>query len=390
MENNGAWQLPDEVQMLQETVRRFMRTEVLPLEEKLEHDATSLLPDDLVRLRKQAQELGLWMLRTPAEYGGAGLSLLAQAVAAEEASQCRMGAYVPGCNAFGKDPPIVIFKGSDELKERYGLPSVAGEKKGFVAISEASGGSDPARSIRCRAVRKGDKYIVNGTKMWITDAQSSDWGVVYVRTGDQGDRGGITCLVVENPSPGLSFKKIEVIRSYPPFEVTFENVEVPVANRIGEEGEGFRIADGWLTGQRVPYAATSIGLAQAALNLAIPWVLEREVFGSKLADKQAIQWMLADSEIEIRAARLLVYQAAWKGDLGQDFKTEAAIAKLVATETASRVIDRVIQMFGGLGIAAEMPLERWYRESRIRRIGEGPSEVQRMLVARHLLKGGRR
>jgi acyl-CoA dehydrogenase len=150
------------------------------------------------------------------------------------------------------------------------------------------------------------------------------------------------------------------------------------------------LAETWLVHARIPYAAAVIGVAQAALQLAIDWTKQRETFGSKLADKQAIQWMIADSEIELRAARLLVYQAAWKGDLGQDIKVDASICKVYATEIAGKVVDRCIQMFGGLGVAREMPLERWHREMRIKRIGEGPSEVHRMVVARDLLGGQRK
>jgi acyl-CoA dehydrogenase len=322
-------------------------------------------------------------MRTPAEFGGAGLSLLGQAVVAEEAARCRMGAYVPACGAFGNDPPNVIFIASPPIIQKYAQTILRGGAKSFVAISEASGGSDPARSIKCRAELKGDRYLVNGSKLWITGAADADWGIVFVRTGT--GRGGITCLVVDNPTPGLTMKPIPVIRSYSPYELHFDNVEVPVENRIGAEGEGFKVAEKWLVEGRVPYAAGTLGIAQAALELAIEWCLQREAFGSKLADKQAIQWMLADSEMEIQSARLLVYQAAWAGDLGRDMKFESSMAKVVATETAGRVVDRAIQIFGGLGVSCELPLERWYRELRIKRIGEGPSEVQRMVVARHLL-----
>jgi acyl-CoA dehydrogenase len=383
----GAWELPEELALLRDTVRRFMKEQVKPAEDKVEHDAYALPPELLKPLREQARALGLWCIRSPAEYGGAGLSLLGQAIVAEEASRCRMGAYIPACGAFGSDPPNVLFLGTQSQIERYALPTINEGKRAFFAISEASGGSDPARSIRTRAVLKGDRYVLNGTKLWITGANRADYGIVFARTGEQGQRGGITCFIVDANTPGLTMKPIPVIRSYFPYELNFVDVEVPVENRLGEEGEGFKIAEKWLVEGRVPYAAGTIGIAQEALEMAIEWSQQRETFGSKLADKQAIQWMLADSEIELRAARLLVYQAAWNGDLGRDLKIEASIAKVFATETAGRVVDRCIQIFGGLGISRELPLERWYRELRIKRIGEGPSEVQRMVVARHLLGG---
>ena len=384
----GAWELPEELRLLQETARRFMLHEVKPVDDALPHDAFTVPKELLLPLQEKARAAGLWCIRTPAEHGGTGLNLLGQAVVAEEAARCRMGSYIPACGAFGRDPPNVIFMGTREQIDRYALPTVEGKRKAFVAISESSGGSDPARAIRCRAVRDGDHYIINGAKMWITDAGNCDWGILFARTGAQGERGGITCLIVDSDTPGISFKRIPVIRSYSPYEIHFDNAAIPAANRLGEEGQGFKVAEKWLIEGRVSYAANVIGTAQAAIEMATDWALQRETFGSKLSQKQAIQWMIADSEMELRAARLLVYQAAWAGDLGRDLKIESSIAKVVATETAGRVVDRAIQIFGGLGVSQEMPLERWYRELRIKRIGEGPSEVQRMVVARHLL--GRR
>jgi acyl-CoA dehydrogenase len=186
----------------------------------------------------------------------------------------------------------------------------------------------------------------------------------------------------------MTCREIPVIRAWSPYEVSFQDVEVPVENRLGEEGQGFALAEKWLVEGRVPYAAGTIGIAQAALAIAIDWAREREVFRTKLADKQAIQWMIADSEMELRAARLLTYEAARRADAGLNFKTEASIAKVVATETAGRVVDRCIQIMGGMGVSKEMPLERWYRELRIKRIGEGPSEVHRMVLSREMVNSG--
>ncbi len=385
MENTGSWELPEELRMFRDTVRRFMEQEVKPLEDKLPHDAYTLEPEPLKALQKKARDLGLWCLETPAEHGGAGLNLLGQCVAAEEASKCRMGAYIAGCGAFGFDPPNVIWKGTAEQIRKYGRANVESGTKAFVAISEASGGSDPARAIMSRAERKGDRYILNGTKVWISGAGQANWGVLFARVGESKGREGITSFIVEKDKPGITLAPIPVIRSYFPYEVHFQDYEIPVENRLGEEGQGFAFAEDWLVHGRVPYAAATIGIAQAALDLAVAWAKQRKTFGSHLADKQAIQWMIANSEVELRAARLLVYQAAWNGDLGRDIKIDASVAKLYGTETAGRVVDRCIQIFGGLGVAQEMPLERWHRELRIKRIGEGPSEVHRMLISRDLL-----
>ncbi|MDF1855306.1 acyl-CoA dehydrogenase family protein [Pseudooceanicola sp.] len=384
----GAWAMPDEYRELQATVRRFVQSDIKAVEDTLPHDATYCPSDKLKPLQDKAKSLGLWCVRTPAEFGGAGLNLLGQAVFAEEAKQVRMGLYNPAMGAFGIDPPNVIWEGNRQQIEKYGLPGVDKGSKCFVAISESSGGADPGRAIQLKAEQVGNKYILNGSKMWITGADKADWGIVYARTGGRG-RSGITSFIVDRDTPGLTVKEIPVIRAYSPFELHFDNVEIPIENRLGEEGQGFALAEKWLVDNRISYSAGTLGVASAALDIAIAWAKERETFGSKLADKQAVQWMLADSDMELRAARLIVYDAAWKGDLGEDFKLEASIAKVTATETAGRIVDRAIQIMGGLGLSKELPLERWYRELRIHRIGEGPSEVHRMVVARNLLSGRR-
>lgn len=377
--------LPEELIQIRETTRRFMQKDVKAAEDQVPHDAY-VLPEHLLQpLREKAKAMGLWAARAPEEYGGGGLSLLATAVVAEETAKCRMGAYIPACGATGSNPPAPVLLGTREQIEKFAVPAIRDGKKAFVAISEAAGGSDPARSIRTRAVRKGDKYILNGAKMWITGAATANWGLVFARTGEQGERGGITCFIIDGKPKGMTCREIPVIRSWSPYEVILEDVEVPVEHRLGEEGQGFALCEKWLVEGRIPYAAGTIGIAQAALQIAIDWARDREVFRSKLAEKQAIQWMIADSEMELRAARLIVYEAARRGDAGLNFKTEASIAKVVATETAGRVVDRCIQILGGMGVSKELPLERWYRELRIKRVGEGPSEVHRMVLARELL-----
>lgn len=381
MDASGSWELPEELRMLRDTIRRFMKEEVKPVEDKLPHDAYTPEPAQLKDLQRKARDLGLWCLETPAEHGGAGLSLLGQCVAAEETAKCRMGAYIAGCGAFGFDPPNVIWRGRPE-QWHHANDDVANGTKAFVAISEPSGGSDPGRAIQTRAERKSDRYVINGTKIWISGAGMAKWGIVFARVGESKGRDGITSFIVDKDRPGISLSKIPVIRSYAPYEVHFDNYEVPIEDRLGDEGKGFSFAEEWLIHARPPYAAATIGIAQAALDIAIEWATQRKTFGSLLSDKQAIQWMIADSEIELRAARLLVYQAAWNADMGRDIKVDASVAKVYGTEIAGRVVDRCIQILGGMGVAQELPLERWYRELRIKRIGEGPSEVHRMVIAR--------
>jgi acyl-CoA dehydrogenase len=386
----GAWELPEPLRDLQATVRAFVRDEVRPAEEVHGDPDAWFLPEELLEpLRKRARQAGLWCVESPAEYGGAGLNLLAQAVVAEESAQCRMGAYVPAAGAFGWDPPNVIFDGTPEQIERWAVPAIESAAHTFVAISEPSGGADPARAIRTRARREGSDWVITGQKTWISKAAEAEWGIVFARTGDAPGGRSISAFVVEADAPGLHMSKIPVIRSWSPCELTFDEVRVPADRMLGAEGLGFALAQRWLVTSRVTYSAAVVGVARAALDLAVEHARNRESFGGPLADKQAVQWMIADSEVELRAARLLTYQAAWKADLGQDFKVDASAAKVYATEAAGRVVDRAVQILGGLGVAKEMPTERWYREMRIKRIGEGPSEVHRMVIARDRLKGAR-
>jgi acyl-CoA dehydrogenase len=380
----ASWGLTPELEALRASVATFMRREVLPVEDELPHDAFQVPEPQLAQLRAKARRSGLWALSSPEEHGGAGLGLLAQCVVAEEAAKCRMGAYVPAAGAFGFDPPGVVFEGTDHQIEQYGRPAVeAGDHRTFVAISEPGGGSDPARSIATTARRRGSDWVLNGTKLWISGADDAVWGLVFARTGE--GRDGISCFIVDTDQDGFQVSTIPVMRSWAPCEVVLRDCLVPEANLLGEEGQGLRTVQRWAVSARVTYAAGVLGVAQRALEIATEYARGREAFGSPLASKQAIQWMLADSEVELRAARLLTWSAAARADQGEEYMVDASIAKLYATETAGRIVDRAIQVLGGLGVSHELPLERWYRELRIKRIGEGPSEVHRMVVARSLL-----
>src|SRR3984885_435632 len=225
-EPSGAWQLPQELVMLRDTVRRFMDAQVHPLEEKLDHDTVGLPREQLVELQAKARELGLWSLQTPEEYGGAGLSVLGQVVVGEEAAKCRMGAFFPALGAFGGNPPNIMFKASPEQFAKYAQPIIDGTMtKAYTAITEASGGSDPARAIQLKAIRVGSKngaYLLNGSKMWISHAPQADWGIVYARTGE--GRNGISAFILEKDTPGVTFSRIPVMASFAPYELHFDNV----------------------------------------------------------------------------------------------------------------------------------------------------------------------
>ena len=381
-----GFQLPEELRMLQTWVRNFVRREIVPLERTMDPEALELPEEDYERLSRITKEAGMWCLGVPEEYGGGGLSCFAMVVIHEEMAQHRNGLYNPGYGLFGRPPPPIIFEGTREQIEKYAVPTIRNGGDTFYAITEPSGGSDPARSIRTTAVRDGDEWVLNGTKVFITGAGTSDWGVLFARTGPPQGRDTISCFIVETDMPGFTARPIPVIRPMYPYELVLENCRVPGENLLGEEGKGFDLTTKLLGINRFPYSAANLGVAVAAQRMAIEYAKQRDVFGEPLSRKQAIQWMLADSEVEIRAARWLIWEGAWKVDRGEDYRQEASIAKLYSSEVLARVVDRAVQVHGAYGVSKELPLERWYREARVRRIGEGPSEVHRFVIARNLLR----
>ncbi len=387
MDDDNGFKLSDELSALREQVRRIIRDEIIPIEQKIDPDDAEIPKDDYWRLAGKVQSAGMWCMGAPQKYGGGGLGTFAMCVLTEEMAQHRMGLYNPGAGVFGRNPPPVIYGGSEEQIQTYAVPTLKNAWHTFFAITEPSGGSDPAGAIQCRAVRKGDTYVLNGTKIFISHAHEAEWGVVFTRTDPKAGRSGITCFIIKKGQPGFSAHPIRTLRtSALPNEVAFEDCVVPVEQRLGEEGQGLNLCLDLLTRLRFPYSACNIGVAAAALRMAIEQAKRRSTFGELLAKRQAVQWMLADSEIEVRAARWLTWEGAWKADRGEDSRMEASIAKLYSSEVLGRVVDRAVQIHGGYGVSKELPLERWYREARIRRIGEGPSEVHRMVIARNLLR----
>ena len=383
--------LTDEQRMIVDMVQRFVREEIVPLEDTLDPEADTVAPEQLEILTEKTKEMGLYGLDTPPEYGGPEIDLVTRCLIAIECSQHRAGLYAPCYNAFGGARQAQLFEATDEQKEKYRYPMLEGKKRVFFGLSEPSGGSDPARAIQTRAVRDGDHWVLNGTKLWISGADRADYGLLFARTGGPG-RNGVTAFIVETQWEGFNVRRIvHTLRSaLYATEIQLEDLRVPHENILGEEGGGFAIANDRLSRQRVPYAATCIGVAIRAHEMAIEYAKIRETFGAPLSHRQGIQWMLVENEIDLRQAKWMVLDAAAKADRGEPFRTESAIAKLVASEASGRVVDRSMQIHGGLGVAKDLPLERWYRELRIRRIGEGPSEVQKHVIARDILGAGLR
>ena len=380
------FRISDEQKLIIDNVRRLIREEIRPLEEELDPDAFSLPPTEKDRLVSMVKEMGLYQMDVPTEYGGPGIDLVTRTLVAEELSQHRAGLYAPAYSVFGHGPPGQLYNATEEQKEKYLWPVIRGEKSAFFGLSEPSGGSDPARAIKTRGIKDGDDWVINGGKLWNSGADTADFGIVYVRTDPSKGREGISAFIVDTETPGFRVERlVQVLRAHYTTELSFTDMRIPSQNLLGEEGGGFALANDYLSMQRIPYSATGLGVAIFAHEMAMDWAKQRETFGQPLANRQAIQWMLVDNEIDIRTGRWACLQAADLAHRGEPFRFESSMAKLVATEGAGRVVDRSMQIFGGLGMSKDLPLERWYRELRIRRIGEGPSEVQRIVMARDLL-----
>jgi butyryl-CoA dehydrogenase len=375
--------LTEEQALLQKTVREFAESEIRPLAKEL--DETGHFPRETF---KKAAELGLTGIALPEAHGGAGFDHIAYTVVIEEISRCcaSTGVILSVQNSLYCDP-IHRF-GTDDQKKKFLEPYARGEKIGCYALTEPQAGSNAA-ALQTKAVLRGNKYILNGTKAWITNGGAADAAIVYVNTHPEKGEKGITALVVEKGTPGFKTGKEEKklgISATACCELVFTDCEVPATNRIGNEGEGYKVALSTLDGGRIGIAAQAIGIAQGAFEAALKYSQERLAFGHPISQFQAIQFMLADMATEIDAARLLVRKAAWKQDTAARFTMDAAIAKLFASEMATRVTHKAIQIHGGNGYSREYPVERNYRDARITEIYEGTSEIQRLVISSWVLK----
>jgi len=378
--------LTEEQRMWQEVVHDFVSREVKPKAREVDEEARF----NWEATRKMGP-LGLLGLNIPEEFGGAGVDAISAAIAIEELGWgCGSTALaIAAHNGLGT-APIVLF-GSEEQKQRF-LPGVASGqgKLTALALTEPDAGSDLKGGVRTRAVRQGDEWVINGAKMWCTNASIAEYIVTLVRTDSRGGSHSLSLVVVPTDAAGLKIgppEKKMGLKGSPTHAVTYQDVHVPAENLIGEAGQGLTYTLTVLDGGRVGIGALSVGLAQAAFEEAVRYAKERETFGQPIAGHQAIQWMLAEAATEIQTARLMVYYAAWLKSLGRPYNKEAAMAKMFATEMAERVCRNAIQIHGGYGYSREYPVERIYRDARLMTIGEGTSEIQRLVIARHVLQG---
>ena len=376
--------LSDEQRMWREAVHDFVAREVKPkareVDEKAEYNWSAT---------RKMGPLGLLGLNVLEEYGGAGVDAISAAIAIEELGWgCGSTALaIAAHNGLGC-APITLF-GSEALKQRFLPRAASGEGRlAALALTEPGAGSDLQGGVKTRANRIGNEWMIKGAKMWCTNASIADFIITLARTDPRGGSRSLSLIVVPTDTPGVHIgppEKKMGLKGSPTHAVTYEDVRVPLDYLIGEEGQGLYQTFTALDGGRIGIGALSVGLAQAAFEEALRYAQQREAFNQPIASYQAIQWMLADAATEIQTARLMVRYAAWLKSQDRPFTVEASMAKLFATEMAERTCRNAIQIHGGYGYSQEFPVERIYRDARLMTIGEGTSEIQRLVIARHLL-----
>jgi acyl-CoA dehydrogenase len=379
--------LSEEQEMIVRTVRGFVERELYPLEAEVER--TGVVPREVGReIQRKVKELGFYAPNMPAEFGGGGLDRVTFTLLERELGRASLGLSV-----FWGRPSEILSACTAEQRQRYLMPSITGEKIDALAMSEPDAGSD-VRGMTCTARRDGDDWIINGTKHFISHANIADFLIVFVATGEEqtphGAKKRITCFLIDRDTPGMEVRsgyRSVSHRGYQNCILAFSNCRVPSSQILGEEGTGFEAANTWLRGTRLTVAATCVGRARRALELALKHAAERRQFGQQIAKFQGVSFQLADAQTEIDAADHLTLAAAWSLEKNrEDANRLISEAKLFASEMLARVTDRAIQVFGGMGLMDELPLERLWRDARVERIWDGTSEIQRHIISRELLR----
>lgn len=370
----------EEQEMMRKMVRDFAQTEITPFIEKME---AGEFPRPILN---KMGELGLMGIPVPEEYGGSGMDFTSYIIAIEELSKvsATIGVILSVHTSVGTNP--ILYYGTEEQKQKYVPKLASGEYLGAFCLTEPSAGSDAA-SLKTSAVKDGDDYILNGSKVFITNGGEADVYIVYASTDREARSRGISAFIVEKGTPGLIIGKDERkmgLHGSKTVQLTFDQMRVPKENLLGEEGRGFSNAMANLDVGRIGIAAQSLGIAQAALDAATEYAKERKQFGKPIAAQQGVAFKLADMATNIEAARLLVYRAAHLRSLGKSCGKEASMAKLFASQTAVEVTTEAIQVFGGYGYTEDYPVERYFRDAKVTQIYEGTSEIQRLVISKHL------
>ena len=378
--------LSSEQRLIVETVRSFVENELYPHEKDVER--LDEIPASLASaIRGKALAVGLYAANMPAELGGGGLDALSVVLVERE-----LGRASYALQMLVERPSNVLLACEGEQRERYLLPAIRGERHDCVAMTEPGAGSD-VRSMTTRAVRDGSDYVINGTKHFISHADMADFIILFAATGEEqtsrGPRKLITALLVDKATPGLTVRRGSHCvsnRGYHQCELVFTDCRVPMANRLGEEGRGFDLLGQWLGATRLTVAATSVGRARRVLEAAVEWAARRHQFGQPIGRFQGVGFHLADLATELEAAELLTLRAAARLDQGTMTDSDAAMAKLYASEMLGHVTDAAVQIFGGMGLMTDLAVERWWRDARVERIWDGTSEIQRHIISRALLR----
>ena len=376
--------LPDDLKMLQEMVRRFVTEELIPLEGK-SLDGATLKPDIETKLTARCKELGLWQIDVPEEFGGQGLGQIGRAIVWTEIG--RTVALPPrSVRIFGPEIRAPLYALEGEMRERYFFPAIRGERESCFAQTEPDAGSDPG-AMRTTAVRDSDHFVINGTKRFITGADKADFVILMAATDRaKGSHGGISCFVLDMDTPGVRLTtRYQTLTGETPWEIVFDNVRVHERHLIGNEGGGFSLGQKWLGVGRIKQGARALGATRRCLELASSYAKQRSTFGQPLANRQSIQWRLVDTYVALEAATLLVQRAAVRIDRGEDDRNDAYLIKLFCTEMAWQAADMCLQVHGGIGLTTDLPVERFWRDQRSHMITEGTPEIMRMALARHVL-----
>ncbi|GIH14523.1 acyl-CoA dehydrogenase family protein [Rugosimonospora africana] len=377
--------LSDEQKAIRDTARAFIRKEVMPLEPELLRRERAHQPgltrDELRELQLRAKKFGFWGLSTPEEYGGMDLPAVTQSLIWTEIGRTILPFR------FGGEADNILYHANEAQRQEYLIPTVEGDRVSCFAITEPGAGSDAA-NIKLSARRDGDDWVLNGEKTFITNGNDADFAIVVgVTDPERGVRGGGTTAFLVDRAMGWRSEFIQTMGEGGPASLVFEDVRVPGRNVLGEVGQGFELGMQWIGRGRYIIPSHALGIAERALQMAIDHANTRETFGRPIGANQAIQWMIADSETELEAARWLVLRAAWTVDQGTDPRHASSMAKLYGAGMVNRVVDRVMQIHGGMGYTRELPIERWYRQVRLIRIYEGTDEMQRLIISRDLLRG---
>jgi acyl-CoA dehydrogenase len=369
-----------ELDAFRHSLRRFVERELMPFERR------AMSVTDRGAIQRKAKEAGFWLLAVPEELGGQGLGLSGMAVFWHEISRTTA---VPARDhsLFGPVPGPILLSLTGAQKQRYLDPVLAGEKTACFAQTEPDAGADPA-SMRTRAERKGSDYVINGVKRFITDADKADFAQLMAVTDPAKGARGISCFLVDMDTPGVRISaKHQTMMGDAPCEIAFDSVHVSEENRVGEEGQGFAVAQRWLGEGRIRHGARACGVAERCLDMALDYAKQRKTFGEPLAERQGVQWILADCFTELHATKLMVRDAAAKLDAGEDARAETFMVKIYGDEMGFRVADRCLQLHGGIGLTTELPLEKLWRDQRSFMITEGPTEVLRTALAKLILRG---